>query len=207
MLLNALPKSYEHLKDAMLFGRENSISFEEVQSSLKAKEFQKNNAKFVDLTTESLNVSANEKCHPKKKSAKELPLVQEAMAPQERLLCFQEEASRGESRTSCCRLNQLVEVAEVLTVAEGRIHSSWIMDSGCSFHVTSNADWLVDMGDAEGTVSLGNDHICYVKAVGSVRFHMDDGSVKILSDVRYILEIKRNLILLGLLERKEFSFT
>ena len=70
MLLNALPKSYEHLKDAMLFGRENSISFEEVQSALKAKEFQKSNAKFVDLAAESLNVSANEKGHPKKKGAK-----------------------------------------------------------------------------------------------------------------------------------------
>ena len=34
-----------------------------------------------------------------------------------------------------------------------------------------------------------------------------DGSLKVLSDVRYIPQVKRNLISLGTLERKGYSFT
>ena len=41
VLLNALPPSYEQLKDALLYGRDKSITFLEVQTALKAKEFQK----------------------------------------------------------------------------------------------------------------------------------------------------------------------
>ena len=37
LLLNALPRSFDHLKDAMLYGREKTITLEEVQCALKAK--------------------------------------------------------------------------------------------------------------------------------------------------------------------------
>lgn len=43
ILLNALSKSFEHLKDAMLFGRESAITMDEVQSALQAKELRKHN--------------------------------------------------------------------------------------------------------------------------------------------------------------------
>lgn len=57
MLLNTLPKSYDHLKDVMLFGLENSISLDEVQSTLKAKELQKSNeGQQTSSTQESLNI-------------------------------------------------------------------------------------------------------------------------------------------------------
>lgn len=38
ILLNALPKSYEQLKDAMMYGRERTIILEEFQSALKTKD-------------------------------------------------------------------------------------------------------------------------------------------------------------------------
>lgn len=59
ILLNALPKSYEQLKDAMLYGREASITMEEVQTALKCKELQKQNGKAPsDPVAESLNIKA-----------------------------------------------------------------------------------------------------------------------------------------------------
>lgn len=57
------------------------------------------------------------------------------------------------------------------------------------------------------TIILGNNQVCYIKGIGTVRLIMQDGSVKVLSDVRYIPDVKRNLISLGLLERKGRSFT
>ena len=40
LLLNALPKSYEQLRDAIKYGREGTVTFLEVQSALRAKELQ-----------------------------------------------------------------------------------------------------------------------------------------------------------------------
>lgn len=41
ILLNALPKSFDHVKDAIMYGMETTITLEEVQSALRAKELQK----------------------------------------------------------------------------------------------------------------------------------------------------------------------
>lgn len=57
ILLNSLPKSYEQLKDAMLYGRDNTITLEEVESALKSKELQRQNEGKQEASSgESLNV-------------------------------------------------------------------------------------------------------------------------------------------------------
>ncbi|KAL1565167.1 E3 ubiquitin-protein ligase upl4 [Salvia divinorum] len=218
MLLNALPKSYEHLKDAMLFGRENTISFDEVQSALKAKEFQRSNCKFTDASAESLSLSADDKAPSKKKGSKK-PKWQKGKKddPRETRSChwckkpghlkkdcyaFKRKQAEENKAQDTADLTEHIVEAEILNVTENQTLNSWIMDSGCSFHMTSNKGWLMNLEKSEGSVLLGNDHICHVEAVGSVRLRMHDGSMKILSDVRYIPDIKRNLISLGLLERK-----
>lgn len=55
-LLNALPKSFEHLRDVMLIGRDNAITLEKVQSALRTKELQKHNECKKEPTGEGLNV-------------------------------------------------------------------------------------------------------------------------------------------------------
>jgi len=41
MLLNELLSNYEHFKDVMLFRRDQTITLEEVQSSIRTKEMQR----------------------------------------------------------------------------------------------------------------------------------------------------------------------
>lgn len=41
LLLNALPRSYDQLRDAIMYGREGTIALAEVESALRAKEMQK----------------------------------------------------------------------------------------------------------------------------------------------------------------------
>lgn len=41
MLLNSISRSYKHFKDAMIYGREQTMVHEEVVSAVKAKELQK----------------------------------------------------------------------------------------------------------------------------------------------------------------------
>lgn len=68
MLLNALPKIFDQLKDAILYGRDSSLTYEEVLSALKAKEFQRSSInKTSDQSSEALNVKSGEKKAGKKK--------------------------------------------------------------------------------------------------------------------------------------------
>ena len=55
-LLNALPKSFEQLRDAMLYGREKAITLVEVQSALKSKDLQRSGGGQNDASAEILNV-------------------------------------------------------------------------------------------------------------------------------------------------------
>ena len=54
---------------------------------------------------------------------------------------------------------------------------------------------------------LGNNVVCHVEGIGSIRLRMQDGSVKVLREVRYIPEVKRNLVSLGLLDKGLLTFS
>jgi len=41
LLLNSLPKSFEHFKDAIIYGKDQDIALEEIQTSIRTKEMQK----------------------------------------------------------------------------------------------------------------------------------------------------------------------
>ena len=47
---------------------------------------------------------------------------------------------------------------------------------------------------------MGDDHPCSMEAVGTIRIRMFDGMVRELKGVRYISQLKRNLISIGALE-------
>lgn len=75
----------------------------------------------------------------------------------------------------------------------------WILDSSCSFHMNPNKDWFESLAPtSEGSVLLGKNKHCSVLGRGLVGVKMFDGIERILSDMRYIPEIKRNLISLAI---------
>ena len=47
---------------------------------------------------------------------------------------------------------------------------------------------------------MGDDHPCNVEGMGAVCIKMDDGIVRELKEVRYVSQLKRNLISIGALE-------
>ena len=221
LLLNALPKAYDQLRDAIMYGREKTITLLEVQSALRAKDLHKSNEKVQDPTSESLNVkkfkgkkfakknqessksSSNDQketrsCHWCKKPGH---LKKDCYAWKKR------QANGGgntANSTDCVEENDSPDALNIMEVKDG---SSWIMDSGCSFHMCPHLDWFEEIQEGTGTVILGNNVVCHVKGIGSVRLKMQDGSIKKLRDVRYIPEVKRNLVSLGSLERKGCTFS
>ena len=46
----------------------------------------------------------------------------------------------------------------------------------------------------------GDDHPCNIEGMGTVRIKMDDGIVRELKEVRYVPQLKKNLISVGALE-------
>jgi len=47
---------------------------------------------------------------------------------------------------------------------------------------------------------MGDDHSCSVEGIGTVRIKIFDGIVRELKEVRYVLQLKRNLIYVSALE-------
>nr|GEY71281.1 zinc finger, CCHC-type [Tanacetum cinerariifolium] len=74
--------------------------------------------------------------------------------------------------------------SEVMS-AQAQALLDWIIDSGCSYHMTPRE--------------------CKIRGIGKVRIQLKDGSSFVLNNVRYIPELKRNLISLGTLEKKGYT--
>ena len=92
-------------------------------------------------------------------------------------------------------------------VGSEKSDGEWIMDSGCSFHMTPNKSWFEKFIELQGgSMLLGNNKPCKIQGIGSIRLKLHDWIEKIIQDVRFVLDLKRNLISLGELDRKKLSF-
>ena len=56
LLLNALPKVYDQKRDAILFGREGTVTLQQVQSALRSKELQRSADPVNGPTPESFSI-------------------------------------------------------------------------------------------------------------------------------------------------------
>ena len=80
--------------------------------------------------------------------------------------------------------------AKILIVIATEVDKRWIMDSGCSFHMTPNKDWFETLSEAPGgQVILENNKSCEVMGIGSVRIKMHDGVERVLQEVKYISQV------------------
>ena len=77
----------------------------------------------------------------------------------------------------------------------------WILDSGCSYHMCPNKDLFHTLTKVYGgMILIGNGHICRTEGIGTTKLKIHDGVIKTLMEVRYIPDLKKNLISLGSLD-------
>ena len=57
----------------------------------------------------------------------------------------------------------------------------------------------------EGRVIMGNNVVCKIVGIGNVNLKLHDGTIRELREVRYVPELKRNLISLGMLDQMALS--
>ena len=85
---------------------------------------------------------------------------------------------------------------------------NWILDFGYTFHMTPNQDRLSTYELVhKGAVLMGNNASCKVAGIGIIHIKMFDGVVLTLSDVKHVLDLKRNLISLSTLDAKRNKYT
>jgi hypothetical protein len=80
-------------------------------------------------------------------------------------------------------------------------HQHWVLDSGASSHMCLHRNWFSTYQSIDdGVFFMGNDFYCKIVGVGSVHIKMHDGFVRTLKDVSHVLELRKNLISLGVLD-------
>ncbi|KAH1114083.1 hypothetical protein J1N35_007461 [Gossypium stocksii] len=91
----------------------------------------------------------------------------------------------------------------VSTSDNSKLTSEWILDSRCSFHMCPNRELFSIYNSIEGgVVSMGNDSSSKVIGIGIVKIRIHDGTIRTLSDVRYVPDLQKNLISLSILNLK-----
>ncbi|GKB36949.1 retrovirus-related pol polyprotein from transposon TNT 1-94 [Tanacetum coccineum] len=184
MLLTSLPPLYDNFVQTLLYGRE-SLTLEDVLSSLNLRELKKRIGAKDD--GDGLYDHLKKDC-PKRNKKKSTGFVKKNAG--------QDSGMHSEGYDNGDLL---------MAVGEERF-LEWIMDSGGSFHMTPRRDFLFDFKEFNGgTVLLGDNRACAIMGTGKVRVQMKDGSSFVLENVRYIPELKRNLISLGTLDREGYT--
>lgn len=164
ILLNALPRTYENFKDAILYGREQTITLEEVQSAIKTKQLQKKLSTGTEHSGEVLMTRGRPQKRTYKSNRERLRSKSQA-----RLKCFichkeghfkrncpnrnkrRQEKSGDDGETSV--VSDGYESAEALVIVDEDSNTDWILDSGCSFHMCPNMSWFEELNEKdEGTI-------------------------------------------------------
>ena len=96
----------------------------------------------------------------------------------------------------------------ILTASVQDTRKEWVMDYGARFHIIPNREALFDLQEGEGgKVLMGNDTYSEIKGVGKIRIRNPDGSIVVLTGVKYMPTMGRSLISCGGLEKSGCNYT
>jgi len=80
-------------------------------------------------------------------------------------------------------------------------NSEWVLDPGATYRVCLNRDWFSRFEKLDGCFAImGDDHPYKVKGIDAVRIKILDRMVRELKEVRYVPQVKMNLISVGTLD-------
>ena len=99
-------------------------------------------------------------------------------------------------------INNLCDYASLNSVLSDSLYKSdWLVDSGCTFHVTLFRDLFSCYKEIEhGFVSMENSKNCNVLGIGDVCLRFSSGSVFTLKNVRHVPDLRYNLLSCASLE-------
>jgi len=86
-------------------------------------------------------------------------------------------------------------------VTSWKPEKGWVLDSGCSYHICPRKEYFETLELKEGgVVCLGNNKACRIQGMGTIHLKMFDDRDFLLKNVRYIHQLKRNLISISMFD-------
>jgi hypothetical protein len=84
--------------------------------------------------------------------------------------------------------------------------SAWYVGSGASSHMTPTRELFTNLMEQDSGlhVELGNDAKYAIKRVGTISFQLESGSSLEVKDVLYVPRLRKNLLLVSIMEDKGF---
>ncbi|KAG7532793.1 Reverse transcriptase RNA-dependent DNA polymerase [Arabidopsis thaliana x Arabidopsis arenosa] len=235
LLLMSLPRQFDQLRDTLRYGTaRTTLVLEDVISVIHSKELELglNRGKGLKTQPEGLYVkdkTENRGRPEQREKGKGNRSRSKSKSKRGCWICGEE----GHFKSSCPIKNKshtrpkdqgsnkaesssakgnLVEttglcVTEAHHSTEVKLENEWIMDTGCSCHMTYRRDWFENLDEeTEGTVRMGNKTVSKVKGTGSIRLKNEDGLSVVLTNVKYIPDMDRNLLSLGTFEKAGYKF-
>ncbi|KAG9450482.1 hypothetical protein H6P81_010447 [Aristolochia fimbriata] len=225
IFLNSLPPSFEHLVVTILYGKE-TLDMDEVTSTLLSNELRKSpnlnsngEGLFAKQASKDRGRSKEwghdyrDKSRSKSKGKGKIWChfcKQEGHIKRQCLKCLESLKKKGNDVDQASVASDLEERGDVLSISSGMdsYSNSWILDSGCSYHMCPHRSWFSTFVDYNGgKVLMGNNAVCKTIGMGTIKIKMFDGIVRTLADVRYVPKLKKNLISLGALDSNGCSFS
>ena len=116
------------------------------------------------------------------------------------------EKKRKSDNTS--NVDDSVSITEIVLMVPMSSQHAWILDSMYSYHLYPHQDWFFSCHLIDGGIVFIENNISY-KNVGirTIQIKMHYGIVKILSDLRHILDLRKNLICLSTLDSYGFKYS
>nr|GEU99515.1 retrovirus-related Pol polyprotein from transposon TNT 1-94 [Tanacetum cinerariifolium] len=216
LLVISLPASYKYFKEIMLYGNRKTLSFDDVKFALLSKQKYDDNVEpesdewlFARGRSSEQGESSNKnKKHRSQsrgkysnKSFKYCKKLGHIVSDCYKLKNKLEREGKGNNEK---KPEKSVEVAIAKGDFDGDVYLSidteksrdeLIVDSGCTFHMIPHRSWFTTYESFNGgNVYMGNHSIYLVIRKGNIQVKMHDGVIRTITEVRHILDLKRNLI-------------
>ncbi|PHT53674.1 hypothetical protein CQW23_08136 [Capsicum baccatum] len=216
LLIVSLPPSYRHFKEIMLYGNNVTLSFDDVKSNLLSKEkfdtqiHSESSGEGLVVRGRNHEVGASGKNQSKSKGKNSKYCRYCKKRNHEISECYklknkQNREDKGKQPEKSAEASFVETESDgecfIASGTEQRSKNEWVLDSGCTFHMSPNRDWFTTYESFNGgLVLMGNDAQCKVVGKGTIKIKTHDGVVRTLTSVRHVPDLKRNLISLGTLE-------
>ncbi|KAH9752456.1 hypothetical protein KPL71_014688 [Citrus sinensis] len=202
-LLSSLPKSYEGFVDTTLYGR-TTLTLEDVKASLCSKEIQRHSGDLDQNPGEGLMAKAEKKKDKKKKKSKN-QFKKEDESEKEKMKrrkCFyckktghyirdsaekkrdNKEKSRDAAVASDESSYGCYQSADLLVASNGKIEGQWVLDSGCSFHMSPDKTLFIRLKKNLLSLSM-------LDSSGYI-FKSDYGGLKVMKNSSIVMKGVKN---------------
>lgn len=217
VFLNSLPMSYDQLKHTLKYGKD-SLTLEEVCSAARSKQREVKELSKTEkgsstvLYTEDrgrnswIDSRGGDRNRSKSKGRKVVCWYCKKEGHVKKDCYARKRSVESEDDGEAAVVIEDLKTGNALNVSVDNSNEEWVIDSGCTHHMTCRRDWFVEFYEkGSSKILLGDYHAVETLGIGTIRVNTHGGSVKVMKNVRYVPTLRRNLISTGTLDKLGFT--